>query len=245
MADEPNLLTSYTLTGKGEILEKLRMMEKQRILLKATAAGSNSGFLTAIIKILPDKGLLAIDASADESLNKHFLEAGKVIFSCRVDGIDACFSVEQLKAATINGQPVFAAPMPDSLYWLQRRRYFRAAVPHSMGLKCHIPRKGEADVELDVLNISLEGVALLDKSDQIAADLELGHRFENCLLLPHLAGERLMLEVRGREITTTGLTNRPALRLGCQLIGQGRGFQVQIQKLLYELEMHRKQMGFA
>ncbi|QSA98921.1 flagellar brake protein [Methylococcus sp. EFPC2] len=240
MMPPSDLIKGYTLFGKGEILEKLRIIETRRILLSSSVAGSNTGFLTLIVKILPEKGLMAVDTSANEGLNRSLVDAEEVSFACRVDGIEARFSVGRVKEASINGQDVFAVPLPDRLYWLQRRRCYRAYVPQAMRVTCHIPLAGREPAELEVLDISLDGLGLSGFSEQFSAEPEVGQRFENCLLLPRLAGEPATIEIRSKLATTVG--HRPAFRLGCSMSSRSRGFQVQIQKLLYDLEMHKKKM---
>jgi c-di-GMP-binding flagellar brake protein YcgR len=240
MTPDPNEFASHTLKGKNEILEKLRMMEKQQTLLTATAAGNQSGFLTTIIKVLPDKDLLAIDTSANESLNRTLIDAESVEVYGRVDGVYTRFTVKGLRSAVLNGRGVLAVPLPDALYWLQRRRYYRVTVPYSMPLKCQIPTALDPVAEFEVLNLCLEGLAIQAKTGQLDASIEIGSVLEGCALLPNLSTEHFALEVRYVLPTTTGLTERPALQLGFSLHGYSRAFEVQLQKLLFELEMHKK-----
>jgi c-di-GMP-binding flagellar brake protein YcgR len=239
--DYKELFENYSLRGKGEILEKLRLMEKHKILLTAVPSGENSGFLTTIVKVIPEKGLLALDLSANKSLNDRLLEADGISFSAQVDGIMARFLVGRCNEATLNGQSVFAIPIPESLYWLQRRRYYRVPIPYSMILKCQVPFANGQMGEFSVLNVSLLGLALMDRSGQLDSGVEIGDVFVGCKLdLPGLSDERFALEVRNK-LETAADAHHTGLRVGFAFRGISRNFEVHMQKFMYELEIQKKQ----
>lgn len=235
------LFDTYTLTGKGEILEKLRMMEKHKILLTALASGESSGFLTTIVKVCPEKGLLALDPSANKSLNNRLLGADGVSFTAQVNGVTSRFSVSKIGEATLNGQSVFAVPIPESLFWLQRRRFYRVPIPYSMIVKCQIPLEGGEIGEFGVSNLSLRGLALIDRSDRIGRSIEIGHVFQNCRLdLPIFGAEQFALELRNK-LETAADVHHTGLRLGFAFHGISRNFEIHMQKFMYELEIQKKQ----
>ena len=232
----------YVLTGKGEILERLRIMERQKILVTAIPGGQSSGFITTIVKVLPEKGMLALDASPNPSLNADVMDAESVSFEAQVDGIAAHFTATEVCEATLDGQQVFAVPIPASLYWLQRRSFFRVPVLLSLRVKCRIPLTAEQVTEFDVLNLSLRGVAIQDRSNQFRAAADVGTHFSNCTLdAPGLKGEPFGLELRN-IIQVKGLEGRSSSwRLGFEFSKLSGSFEVGLQKLIYELELQRKQ----
>jgi c-di-GMP-binding flagellar brake protein YcgR len=240
-SDHKTLFETYSLKGKGEILEKLRMMEKYKILLTAVPAGENNGFLTTIVKVIPEKGMVALDVSANASLNKQVSGAEGITFSAQVDGIVARFAADRCVEATLNGQSVFAIPIPQSLYWLQRRRCYRVAIPYSKSVKCHVPLASGQIAEFSVLNVSLFGLALMDRMGHFTGGVEVGDVFVSCKLdLPGFADERFALEVRNK-LETAADAHHTGLRVGCAFRGQSRNFEIQMQKLMYELEIQKKQ----
>jgi len=239
--DQNELFQTYSLRGKGEILEKLRLIEKHQVLLKAVPSGESSGFLTTIIKLIPEKGLIALDVSANKSLNSRLMEAQGLTFSTRVDGIDTRFSVNAITEATLNGQSVFAIPVPESLYWLQRRRHYRVPISYSMTMKCQVPLASGQLGEFGVLNVSLRGLALMDRAGQIDRSVPVGHAFDKCRLdLPIFDAEQFRLEVR-YQLETAADAHHTGLRVGCAFREFSRGFEVRLQKFMYELEIQKKQ----
>lgn len=241
--DQKELFESYNLKGKGEILEKLRLMEKHKVLLTAVPSGESSGFLTTIVKLIPEKGLMALDVSGNKNLNDRLLEAKGLTFSAQVDGISARFVVEAINEATLNGQSVFAVPIPTSLYWLQRRRYYRVPIPYSMTVKCLVPLAEGKMGEFSVLNVSLHGLALMDRYGQFDRDLEVGQVFTDCKLdLPGLSDEHFALEVRNKLVTAAD-AHHTGLRVGLAFRGTTRSFEIHMQRFMYELEIQKKQVA--
>lgn len=239
--DHKTLFETHSLRGQGEILEKLRLMEKHNILLTAVAGGENSGFLTTIVKIIPEKGLVALDVSANKSLNERLLGADGITFSAQVDGIVARFVADRCSEATLNGQSVFAIPIPQSLYWLQRRRYYRVPIPYARIVKCHVPLPSGQIGEFSVLNVSLLGLALMDRVGHFAGGVEIGDVFVSCKLdLPGLSDEQFALEVRNK-LETAADVHHAGLRVGFAFQGTSRNFEIQMQKFMYELEIQKKQ----
>lgn len=229
----------YTLKGRGDILEKLNLMLKKKSLLSAQPKGSSASFVTTVVKVLPDKGLVALDISENPSINQRFLAADETVLSARVDGIQARFTVGAIREATLNGQTVFAAALPESLFWLQQRKFFRVTIPLSLTSKCVINDPGMA-LELGVIDLSISGLALFDKHTLIGAEIEAGHRFQRCsLILPELAELTLGLEVRNKVPLTHG-NPPPGQRVGCQFHDLTRQGEIAIQKFIYEIEMQKK-----
>ena len=230
------------MTGKGEILERLRFMERQKTLLAAVPGGQSSGIMTTIVKVIPDKGLLAIDASENTKLNADILEANIISFDAQVDGVVARFTATNVSEAKLNGQQVFAVPIPTSLYWLQRRTFYRVSVPLSWQMKCRIPLSEEQIGEFDVLDLSLGGIGIQDRAHQFRDTATNGTHFSNCVLV----ASGIKDEVFGLDLRfisqVKGIEGRSdSWRLGFAFADFTRAFQVNLQKLIFELELQRKE----
>jgi len=242
MSEHQKSQDSYLLTGRGEILERLRLMQRHKILLSATPGGQTSGFMTTIVKVIPDKGLLAIDATNSDSLNASITNARSVTFDAQVEGVEARFSATGISEARLDGNSVFAVPIPNSLYWLQRRTFFRVSVPLSWQMKCRIPMSGDKVGEFEVLDLSLGGLAIHDRANLFREHKEKGTHFANCSLLASGIKDemfgldlRYIFEIKGME------GRSETWRLGFAFSDFTRNFQVHLQKLVYELELQRKE----
>lgn len=227
----------YTLRSRGDIIDKFKIMRRQRCLLTAQVKDSRIGFATSVIEVLVDRGLVVFDVSADEAVNQRFATAQEIVFDGLVEGIKIRFTVERFSEALWHGEPVFAAPLPESLFWHQQRKFYRVAVPLAMPVGCWM-MLGESRRELPVLDISISGLALYDKSLKIGDDFAIGQVLEDCgLRLPERGVIRVGLEIRNK----IPRANPPiGQRVGCAFHGLGRNDEVGLQKFMFEVELYKK-----
>jgi flagellar brake protein len=240
-ADPQKSHSSYTLEGRGEIMERLRMMERQKTLLNVVPAGQSSGFITTIIKILPDKKLIAIDAAVNEQVNDNLRKAGSIVVSAQINGVHAQFSANSVTPAQLGGQNVLAIPIPESLYWRERRQFYRLPLPHAMPVKCSIPVSEDKLIQLPVADVSLTGLAAIDKHNRFDRSTPVGTLFVNCALdLPAFEGEKFALNLCSLQELGAQDGERPLVRLGFSIQGASRGFEIHLQKFLFEVELQIK-----
>ncbi|BBL75274.1 flagellar brake protein [Methylomagnum ishizawai] len=234
----------YTLRGQGEILEKLRLMQRKRCLVTAHHQDSKANLVTAIVEILPERGWIVFDMGSNEAVNRQFAKARPLVFMAQVEGVRSQFVVEGLTETTWRGEPVFAAPLPQSLFWHQQREFYRVAIPLAMPVKCRVGLEGGA-VEFGVYDLSLSGLSLSDKNARIGAALEVGHTLEACKLsIPSQPEIPVNLEIRNK-IPQVRPDRPQAQRVGCAFRGLGRGAETQLQKFIFEVELWQKRLGAA
>jgi c-di-GMP-binding flagellar brake protein YcgR len=232
----------YTLHGRGDIIEKFRLMQKKRCLMTAHREDSRVNLITAVVEVLPEKGLVAFDVSANEALNRRFAAAGPVVFIGQVDGVKSRFAVDGLNAATLRGQSVLAASLPESLYWQQQRKYYRVAPPMNMPVKCKVALAGVWH-EFEVYDLSISGLALCDRRQRLGEAIEIGYLLEQCVLEVPGHGElRLVLEVRDKVPLVRALPPG-GQRVGCAFHSLGRSAEVHLQKFVFEVELQKRRQS--
>ncbi|HYE38033.1 flagellar brake protein [Methylocaldum sp.] len=229
----------YTLKGRSEIIETLKLIQKKKCLLSAQPSGKNLSFVTTIVQVMPERELVVMDLSENFGLNQQLLAAQEVVFSGQVEGIQSRFTLAKLTEATLNGQTVLAAPIPDSLYWRQQRKFYRVTIPVAMPAKC-VVKLDDMPAEFGIADISLSGLALVDKTNRLNDSFAMGHILEECtLILPGHGEVKLGLEVRNKVAMTWA--NPPAgQRVGCIFRGTSRNFEISLQKFIYEIELQKK-----
>lgn len=232
------LLEAYTLTSRSEILDRLRLLERRRALFTATPVGVTVGVAVTLSRILPERGLLAVETGVERVMVERLLAAEQVAFSGLLDGIQARFLVSGLREATLNGCDLLALPIPEALFWLQRRHYFRAFIPHGMRIRCRLILPDGESHYFDVVNLSVRGIALLDKSGRLRFWGRTGQVFEDCQLeLEGFETDRLDLEIRGKLETSDEGARTPTLRVGFAIRNISPTLEAKIQRLLHELEI--------
>lgn len=232
----------YTLHSRGDIVEKFRLMQKKRCLMTAHREDSRVNLITAVVEVLPERGLVAFDVSANEALNRRFASAGQVVFIGQVDGVKSRFAVDGLTAATLRGQPVLAAALPETLYWQQQRKYYRVAPPMNMAVKCKVAVQGVWH-EFEVYDLSISGLALCDRRQRLGEAIEIGHVLEECVLdIPRHGELRLVLEVRDKVPLVRSLPPG-GQRVGCAFRQLGRAAEVHLQKFVFEIELRKRRQS--
>lgn len=229
----------YVLRSRGEIIEKLKLMQTKKCLLSAQPDGKSLSYVTTVVEVMPEKGLVVLDQSGNPAVNQTLLAAEQVVFRGQVDGIQSRFVLTGLVEAILNGQTVLAAAIPDSVYWRQQRKFYRVAIPVAMPAKCVIGLDGKRE-EFAIADISLSGLALIDKAHRIGDSFAVGCILEDCrLILPGHGEVMLGLEVRNK-VPMTWANPPTGQRVGCVFRGVGRNFEVILQKFIYAVELQKK-----
>jgi flagellar brake protein len=235
-ADDLNS-SSFLLDKPGEVVEKLRVMARQRSLLSLTIAGSGGAMGSMVLTVLPERGLVVLDPSANSRLNRQLLEAASARCETQVNGIEARFDLSGFQQVDLEGQTLLAATIPDNLFWRQRRAFYRVSVPFGRVVKCRIQLRGEGAADFAVHNLSLVGIALLDNAALLRETATAGQILGPCrLLVPGLDDDQFSLELRNRIEPLRRDDLLSAVRLGAAFRGIGRSFEVKLQKYIFELE---------
>lgn len=232
----------YLLKDRSEIIEKLRLMQAKKCLLSAQPDGKGSSFVTVVVQVMPEKELVVVDSSGSADVDRQLLGAQRTVFAGQVAGVRSRFTLTGLVGATLSGQTVLAAPIPDALYWRQQRTFYRVAIPLAMPAKC-VLRLDDEPAEFGIADISLSGLALTDKTHRLGDAFAVGHILEGCrLILPGHGEVTLGLEICNK-VATARVRPPAGQRVGCLFLGAGRNFEVMLQKFIYEVELQKKRQG--
>jgi c-di-GMP-binding flagellar brake protein YcgR len=119
---------SAMLHNKAMITSNLSMLVKHKCMISAALGGKES-LLTAIVAINHKDGTMILDFGASDYLNKKLVTTPHVKFSTGFNGIQVAFTGEKITLVKYEGEPAFSMPIPDSLYWYNRREYYRVNTP--------------------------------------------------------------------------------------------------------------------
>ena len=234
--------SQYLLHARMEILAVLRTLIQKNALVTVHFDRGNAFFLTSILAIEPDANRILVDVGSDEDINTRALQADKLILTAVVDKIKVQFSIASLACTEHEGRPAFVGRIPDTLLRLQRREFFRLAMPiaNPIRLQTSIPhREGLHQLDVPLLDISGGGVGLMLTPDQ-AGLFENGDVLENCRIT--LPGEGLLatrLGIRNRFDVVTRSGAR-YVRIGCEYIDLPSARLTAIQRYITHVERERK-----
>ncbi|MGZ4989536.1 MAG: flagellar brake protein [Methylobacter sp.] len=184
--------SSFSIYNPRQIIHNLSILVKNKCLLSVRFGEGKAFFLTAILDIDEANSSIVFDFGPKEELNKQLLKSTRVAFQADFAGIKCSFKGLGLKQTLYNGEPAFTMPLPKSLYWMQRREFFRITSPRSKGSYCQLIFNDQEPVNLMLYDISLTGFSLLNSSSEISNLLEPGTQWEKCRLVLSGTGEDLI-----------------------------------------------------
>lgn len=234
-------LPRHEVRSRNEILYLLRGLQASSALISLTPASQRWNVITSILDLDDDQ--LVLDRAHDEALHKQLLAGAEVTFSATLDGVPIVFVASDAEAAVYEDREVFALPLPERLYRLQRREYFRVNLPVANPVLCRVPAQPDSRVPAftaPVVDLGMGGVAFTDDSGLLP--LETGTRLDGCFLyIPDISPVEVALEVR--DVMNIPLRNGlQRMRVGCRFASLPNAYAVSLQRYIMELEQARRHL---
>lgn len=231
-------LEDFRTTQPKVIGDVLRLLMGRKDFLTVESNQRPDRIVTRILAVDQTAGTFIYDASPDETHNRCLLEAHENYFSGTQNGIRIQFISDQPKGIEFEGKFAFFAPLPQSLYRVQRREFFRAAAPLVESYSCRITLSDERPVTLDIVDLSLDGVGLRSKVSSLS-ELQIGRVLKNSLLN---FGKRGHIETGLKVSYMRNLrdADNPAYRIGCRFDKFPKSKEQELQRLITYLELARR-----
>ncbi len=236
----------YAIFTQKQIVNYLTEIQQRNCILSARYGADNQAFLTAIVQIDPKRNILAIDIAPTQELTDRLLLSKRVHFSTQVDGIEAAFHGVNIKLAQSERGAMLTMPLPDRLYWRQRRNYYRVKVPQShAGTYCQFGfnmtgANGEQISLVKVfklMDIGLCGLALFNPDHDLQQEL-VTIEASSCMLFLHDhehhhadVGLRAKYSI---DVKTSTITT--AHRIGFQFTAISPAFESSVQIYMQSIE---------
>ncbi len=230
----------FSVSQRAEIVFVLKQIMQNTQLVSAYMDGGADFALLSVLDVMPETAEVVLDVSPDAAANKRLLAARKVLLVTSHDQVKVKFTTSDIREVLYKGRPALRIPLPDSLVRIQRREHYRIATPISNPLMCTLPlpdRGADMQAEAIVLDISIGGVALMDKHDAIG--FKIGDVFENCRIgLPEVG--TLVVSLKVCTSFDTPLRNGLRLRrCGCQFLNLLPSTESLVQRYILFLERSR------
>lgn len=201
--------------------------------------------MTVVIDILVEKNLVILDYGHDELVNRKLLVAPQVIFIASYHGIKVRFSSEQVKKTEYKGETVFVIPIPESLYWLERREFYRVKLPFVDSAYCKVrlvsedPDEPPNTLKIRIVNIGITGLALFATGETPTLG-EIGDKLSECSLV--LPEETLSVSMEIRHITPIDPEEiKDGIWIGCAFLDSTQKFQSRIMRYMQLVERQKKE----
>jgi len=171
----------YRLTSAKEIKFILRTLAARGSRIALYYGGADDFILTTVLGV-DDTGVW-LEPSSNSSDNQHIAESSKLIFVTSDLQIKIQFTTNHAHSAVYKNDAAFYLPLPDSLYRLQRREYYRLEMPTQYLLHCMIPAatpNAKQLSEFTIMDISCGGVGLI--CAETDTEIAVGKTYVNCLI---------------------------------------------------------------
>lgn len=230
--------TSYLINNPRQIIHNLSILIKNKCLLSVRFDEDKAFFLTAILEIDKENNAIIFDYGPKEDLNQQLLKATIIILEADFEGIKSSFKGSMLKQILYNGEPAFSMPLPESIFWVQRREFFRIISPRSKGSHCQLPLKDQEPVNLMLYDISLTGFSVLNTSIEISDLLALGAQFERWrLVLSETDEDTISFKVCSKYIINPDkIAALKIQKIGCFFTRIRPAFESTIQRYINQLQ---------
>lgn len=195
-------------------------------------------FLTAIINIDESNNSIVFDRGPKEALNQQLLKSQRVIFQADFAGIKSSFRSETPKEILYDGESAFTVPIPESLFWMQRREYFRVKSPRAKGSYCQLIFEGRQPVNLMLYDISLTGFSMLNTSAAISELLIPDTQYENCkLFLTDIGEGEVSFKICSKMVINPNKIDQLKIqKVGCSFTKIAPAFEMIVQRYINQLQ---------
>ncbi|RLA20021.1 MAG: hypothetical protein DRQ62_11100 [Gammaproteobacteria bacterium] len=243
MPSEP----SFAIRNSADIIRKLTLMWKQGCLITAHFGEAKESFITAITDVNKEKQAFTLDCAPKDYINKQLLAASEVTFNSVVSGIQVQFSHKNIATTSIKGTAAFLLSIPETLYWLEHRKFYRVRSPMSNPALCTVKVKITLDdqektkeLNLKIQDISISGLCIQIEPEDLMDDWQMNTTLDNCFIeLPEIGDFYGSLEIRNQRSLTLDREDKTQL-IGVQLIDASPAIEAKIQRYMQLVERENR-----
>lgn len=227
-------IDAFTITTRHEIVFYLCQLINDAVQINVMFDEGRESLLTMLLDVDYKDNAVIFDWGASESVNRRLLETQRAFFVANPLGVRNQFIVTRIWETSYQGRPAFAARIPEKFVRLQRREFFRLALPLAHRRPCRFTA-GEANKTWDmtVVDIGVGGVALESPVEKLP--FEIGQIIPRVALdLQDFGKVEVALEIR--YIGTVSRGQKHATRLGCHFVKLSRAQENTLQRFVTQVQ---------
>lgn len=233
--------SKFEINARDEILAILRGLLRNGARITAYLNDSQDFLLTALLSVDAENNKLALSLDSNKALNRRAQLCSELICLSAQGKIKIQFVLKGVNLVRLGEGNAFQGNIPASLLRLQRRDYYRLAVPKGSPLTCIIPVPqsdgSTSNREANIVNISGRGLTL--DVPQEGIELALNQEFPNCRIdLP--SGDSIVTTMQVRSLYFANLSGgRAVKRSGCQFLKLPGPMQTVLLRYINKVEGER------
>lgn len=233
----PEELEKFSTNHRREILFYLHQLIHDGERVSVVFNEGSETFLTVLLDIDEERDLLVFDWGGSEETNQKLLRSERNIFVCAPHGVRNQFITGAVRATAHQGRRAFATNLPDRYLRLQRREFFRLALPLTRRPLCALPQEKGKPMLLPVIDISIGGIAL--ESPSAPPPFEVGQRIAEAMI-EFKDGHLLRVELEVRNISPLQRGNKIVGRIGCRFVGLSHHDEHELQRFITDVQREER-----
>lgn len=223
--DEQNCL----VTSPRQIISILHTMAEHATKC-ALYYNTNQNFIMTSVLDVDEDGIW-IEQGLSATVNHLISESKWLVLVGSHAQVKVQFRATTASSVSYDGEPALFLPLPQKLYRLQRREYFRLSLPPTEHLHCIINSANftetndsvaassldlaVSDIEIPAADISGGGIGLICMPDEVS--LQPGETYSNCqITLPGAGPVLVSFTVMNLITLSTTRSGKSILRAGCE-----------------------------
>ncbi len=222
------------------VLGVLRDLHKNQVPVRLTWGSGQ--FISNILAVSSTE--LVMDFGSQPQENLAVQKASSIQFTAETQGAKVEFTLPKLQAVNYLNLPAFSSPLPATLWFVQRREYFRINAPLHPFYFCHTKLPDGTAFDFRLCDLSLGGMgALVDgplpdglsagmRFSQVEIDLAEWGKFYFDMQLVMLS-ERVVVDSKNQTISTP--------RLSLRFLNVNPAVERALQKIIFSLERSARQ----
>lgn len=195
-------------------------------------------FITKLL--FADQDRLLVDYGSNDYDNQIALEVEELHLSAETHGAKVEFALGRLEGASHENLPAFSSPLPELLWMIQRREFFRVSAPLDPIFYCYVNwPDGSGEGKMRLQDLSLGGIGVLGDAS-VPSTLQGGEQFKK---LRVEMGEFGRFEVDAELInvgqrSVVGNKNETVVtpRLSFRFVSLNAGQERTLQQVIFSLE---------
>ena len=241
--------SDYIVKNAKMVFSHFNELVNKKCLISAHFGDRNTSFLTTIIELDEKNKLLHLDCGPSETVNNQLLASGKVLFRTETNGIKVSFSGKNITKGKVAGEEVLSMPIPDSIFWMQRRQYYRVKIPFSHSSSyCNITFKSAEEetvetVKFQLFDLSITGFAFLNPDPKWAEHLHPDTVIVDCDLVLNNGNHATIAFSIKNNVKVRNGTITMQDKIGCLFESLPANFETSIQRYMQEIELQQKNVG--
>lgn len=183
---------------------------------------------------------LVLDRSMRAEDEEELADSRENLFQASIRGAPVAFQSGAPRKIKFKGRLAFEVPFPACLYYVQRRRHFRAPVAPDAGYSCQLQVGHLTRLKFDIVDISLSGVRLRGR---VGGGLRLGKGAEvRGAVMDFGAHGKLSVDIRIMGCWAIDDAEGGSSHYGCAFLELPAKAESLLQRLVTSLELnHRRQ----